>query len=173
MEEIKRNIKLFWASNGKSLLQFLGIVVLVILIIQGLNQYTIAQNKQKAQQKQQNQEQRIQKTTDKSNKEYITKFIEYCNEGKIEEAYKMLSETCKKEKYPTIESFKNNYINKLFTVKRDYNITAEDENYKIAFLEDLLQAGDTENRKQIEDYYKVEDDVLEDKTIYINLYNNI
>ena len=44
MEKIRRQIKLFWTQNGKLLLQIVGISALVILVIQGLNQFAILQN---------------------------------------------------------------------------------------------------------------------------------
>lgn len=178
MEKIRREIRLFWTRNGKLLLQIIGVIALIILVIQGLNQYTILQNKEKSKKMEATQEQRKQEQIQrKKNGEYkslISTFINYCNNEKIDEAYNMLSETCKQEKYLTITNFKENYINKVFDRKKDCEITLQENNiFKIIFWEDLLQAGTIANRKQIEDYYMIEEDVLGNKTIYINLYHNI
>lgn len=177
MEHIRREIKLFWARNGKPLLQIIGFILLVIMVIQGLNQYTILSNKEKAEQELETKEQREtekKKQEDiKEDKEFISKFIDYCNKNNIEEAYQMLSTKCKEKKYLSIKNFKEKYINKIFGDKKDFEITLKEDNiYKIVFLEDILQAGKIENRRKIEDYYRIEEDVLGNKTITINLYNN-
>lgn len=177
MEKIRREIKLFWTRNGKLLLQIIGSIALVILIIQGANQYVIMQNKQKEKEtlshKEEREQEKIKENTNNQYKEYISTFLDYCNNEKIEEAYKMLSENCIKEKYQTIDIFKKNYINKIFNYKKEYQITLQNDIYKITFLEDILQAGTVENRKQLEDYYSVNEDVLGEKSININIYNNI
>ena len=174
MEKIRREIKLFWTRNGKLLLQIIGSISLVILVIQGANQYVIMQNKQKEKETLAHKEEREQeKIKQNIDKEYINVFLDYCKNDRIEEAYNMLSENCKKEKYPTIDFFKKNYINKIYNYKREYQITLQNDIYKITFLEDILQSGKVENRKQLVDYYSVNEDVLGEKTIIINLYNNI
>lgn len=178
MEKIRREIRLFWTRNGKLLLQIIGTIALIILAIQGLNQYTILKNKEEAEKKLINQE-KIEKEKKKKkeiekDKETISKFINYCNEKKINEAYKMLSEDCKKTKYLTITDFEEKYIKKIFEYKKDYEISLQENNtYKIVFLEDILQAGSTEKRNKLEDYYSIKEDVLGDKTININLNDSI
>lgn len=175
MEKIRREIRLFWTRNGKLLLQIIGSIALVILVIQGANQYVIMQNKQKetSAYKEEKEHEKIKDNTDKEYKEYISVFLDYCKNDRIEEAYNMLSENCKKEKYPTIDFFKKNYINKIYSYKREYQITLQNDIYKITFLEDILQAGTVENRKQLVDYYGLNEDVLGEKSININIYNNI
>lgn len=171
MEKIKRKIKLFWTQNGKPLLQILGVILLIILAIQAANQYVIMQNKSEKTLEYQQQKKKSNNT--KVDKNYIDKFIKYCNENNVNEAYKMLSKNCKMEKYPSVEIFRDKYISKIFQYKRDYKIDEEENNYKITFFEDALQSGKIENRGYIEDIYHIEEDVLEGKCININLYNNI
>ena len=58
------------------------------------------------------------KQTEISNSKLISNFIEFCNNGDIQSAYNMLSEKCKNKLFPTMESFKNGYSDKLFNVQR-------------------------------------------------------
>lgn len=178
MENIKRKIRLFFVSYGKLLFKIVGTILLIILIIQGLNQYTILQNKEKEQKmvetRNEREEKKKKKESIENDKIIITQFINYCNNKDISKAYELISEKCKQEKYLTIKDFDEKYINKIFNKKRECQIFYQDDNtYKIFLLEDALQAGATENRNQIEDYYTVEENVLGERTININLYNNI
>ena len=50
----------------------------------------------------------------------IEEFVKYCNDGKKEEAYSLLSDTCKEKNYPSIESFITYYYEPLFKEKRTY-----------------------------------------------------
>ena len=170
MEKIKRKIKLFFVSYGRLLFEIIGGIALIIFIIQSLNQYTISQKKEiikELEATQGEREKEKKKTEDiQENKDFISRFIDYCNDRNIEEAYNMLSDSCKQKQYTTIKKFKDKYINKIFDSKYDYEITLHEENkYKIIFLEDILQAGTIENRKQKEYYYTIEEDVLGNKTI--------
>jgi len=178
MEKIRREIRLFWTRNGKSLLQIIGVIFLIISVIQGLNRYTILQNEEKQEKLLATQEQRekekLQKEKDKDYKNIISTFINCCNNKDIEIAYNMLSKTCKQDKYSTVKEFEEKYINKIFDNKKDCKIILkENKIYKILLLEDILQSGTIENRKQVEDYYSIEEDVLGNMTININLYNSI
>ena len=85
-------------------------------------------------------------------------FIKNCNNGQIENAYNLLSEDCKKYVYPTIESFKNNYINSIFNSQKMYSInTYNVGTYKIRFYEDVLSSGKI-SEEAIEDYYTIIDE---------------
>lgn len=173
MEKIRREIKLFWTRNGKSLLQILGFIAVVILIVQTLNE--LAKVKDNTNISEIDYEQKyIQQEKQNEDKKIILMFIEYCNSSNLLQAYEMLSEECKIRQYPTIEEFKEKYINKVFTTKRDCKITWQQENiYKITFLKDILQTGTLENIEDIEDYYGIKEDVFGNKTLNINLYSNI
>ena len=176
MEKIRREVKLFWTRNGKSLFQVLGFIAVVILIVQGLNQLAKLQNEDESFSitNEQIEKENNKKKKEDEDKNVILTFISYCNNAEIMKAYEMLSADCKKNKYSTIEEFQKKYINKVFKSKKDCEIVVEYENvYKIIFLKDLLQAGTIENRKELEDYYCIVEDVLGNKTININLYNNI
>ena len=47
----------------------------------------------------------------------IIKFIDYCNSGEINSAYELLSDDCKQILFPSIESFLNNYYNRIFLIQ--------------------------------------------------------
>ena len=176
MEKIRREIKLFWTRNGKSLLQIIGFIAIVILIIQALNKYTILKNEYENSKidYEQIEKEKIQKRNEKEDKDFIVSFVDYCNNKDVKKAYDMLSEECKQTKYSTIEQFEQKYLNKVFNNKKDCEIVLQQNNiYKIIFLKDILQSGALENRDDLQDYYTIKEDVLGNKTININLYNNI
>lgn len=166
MENIKREIRLFFVYYGKLISFIIGFIAVIILIIQSLNVYTIKQkeniNNQYSQEEyEQKQEEKEKKTKDK---EYISEFIDYCNEGKIQEAYTMLSDKCKEEKYSTIEEFKKMYVNKIFSINIcKYEIIKENDIYVITLTQDMLITGKTNST--IEQKYQVSG-VLE-RRIYI------
>lgn len=92
----------------------------------------------------------------------IDKFIHYCNNGKVEEAYELLSYECKKVLYPSLEDFTKKYYNRIFTEKKMYVcqawISEEDlYTYRINFTEDMLATGGS-NKTSILDYYTVVED---------------
>ena len=89
----------------------------------------------------------------------VDEFIEFCNNGQIENAYEMLSEECKKNIYPSLEDFTKKYYNKIFSKKRAYNCQAWisqgiTHTYRIDFTEDMLATG-SPAQTSIVDYYTV------------------
>ena len=87
----------------------------------------------------------------------IDNFINYCNSGKIDQAYSILSTECKEELYPTVEDFKNKYIDRIFTEEKSYDsvlwISTKTKNtYRIEIMKDLLANGEREYMP-IEEYY--------------------
>lgn len=87
----------------------------------------------------------------------INEFLTNCVKGNYEEAYSYLSKNCKKDKYPTYESFEKNYClakkmkGKTYVIKRLKN--EEIYKYKIEF-NDMLSSGKKETQK-IVDYYTI------------------
>lgn len=93
----------------------------------------------------------------KKDSNIVDKFLEYCNNGKIIEAYGLLTDDCKKELYPTLEKFKNNYYNTIFAEKREYNLqswitTSKYTVYKIRYTNNILSTGTYEEDNVYEDY---------------------
>lgn len=170
MEDIRRNIKLFFATYGGLLFQIIGIIAIFLFALHSIN-YLYKENNAKAskenivsEQEIKEEEKNIEK--EKEDKQYISEFLDYCNAGKTEEAYSMLSEKCIKEKYQTIDIFKKEYLDKIFIYKKDYEIEKENDMYKVKILEGILESGSIENRNNIISYYKIEESVLK-KYIYI------
>ena len=86
----------------------------------------------------------------------IYEFVDYCNKQEIEKAYNLITEDCKKQMYPTLNSFKGAYYNDVFNGKQR---TCTIENwvgdiYKVRMGEDILSTGkDTGYAK--EDYITI------------------
>lgn len=104
-------------------------------------------------------EEKISEKTSQKQTQIIDNFMSYCNSGNIENAYNLLSENCKEELYPTIENFKSNYCDRIFTENKLYNVQAwivgkQGDTYKINLTEDTLATGKVAV-SSIEDYYTV------------------
>lgn len=82
--------------------------------------------------------------------EYIDKYFNYCNNGEYEKAYELISEDCKKNYYPTLESFKG-YVDEIFKGKKkiyniqSYSIVDDKYTYNIRILDDILANGTSES----------------------------
>lgn len=170
MENIRRSVRLFFVSYGSLLFQIIGIIVIVLFVLRVANHlYTenteneVIENEILQEEIKEN-EQTIKKQ--KENISFISEFLDYCNKGQVEEAYSMLSDKCIKEKFQTIDIFKTEYLNKIFTYKKEYEIENENNLYKVTILEGVLESGGLENRKSIITHYRIEENVLENK-IYI------
>lgn len=87
----------------------------------------------------------------------VNTFLEYCNSKEVEEAYSLVSDECKTEKYPTIEEFKKYYYNDIFEKKRECNLQAwistdEYTIYKIRYSNSMLSTGTYDETDVYEDY---------------------
>lgn len=87
----------------------------------------------------------------------VNTFLEYCNGKKVEEAYDLVSDECKNEKYPTIEKFKEYYYNDIFEKKRECNLQAwistdEYTIYKIRYSNSMISTGTYDETDVYEDY---------------------
>lgn len=116
----------------------------------------------------------VEEETSKENSNIINSFIDFCNNGDIENAYQILSKDCKDKLYPTINDFKDKYFNKIFNNKKSYNIQAwvTEESYytyKIDFKEDMLSTGNASSAS-IEDYYTI---VYQDGEYKLNINSYI
>lgn len=165
MENIRRSIKLFFTIYGGLLFQIIGGIAIFFFVLKGIN-YLYKENSETSSQENLISEQEIIDKQIELEKEeedilFISKFLDYCNDKKVEEAYSMLSEECIKQKYQTMDIFKKEYIDKIFTYKKEYKIEKEDNVYKITILEGILESGSTENRDSIISYYRIDERVLE------------
>lgn len=104
--------------------------------------------------------------------EVIERFTQYCNDGKITEAYNLLSDECKEEVYSTLDSFKNNYYNKVFNGQKR-NVSAEywtSNIYKVQFEQDALSTGIYTEENIIQDYISVIKDENDEPKLNVNSY---
>lgn len=103
----------------------------------------------------------------------ISAFLEKCNNGKIKEAYDLLSTDCKEEMFPVLEKFKNDYTDLVFNTAKTYDIklwmSGKYSIYKISIYENALAAG-VVNNNAIDSYYTV---VEENNDYKININNFI
>ena len=150
----KRKVRLFFVTYGRLLFTILAIIAGIIYGIQKLNNYAIEKKKTEVI----SEDEKVifqQKTQEsKKEKEIISQFIDSCNLEKYEEAYKMLADNSKKEKYTTIDEFRDKFIKKYFNLKiYDYKIQKEKDIYIITLTEDMLSTGKTDSTKQIKVKY--------------------
>lgn len=77
--------------------------------------------------------------------DFIDQYVKYCNEGKYEEAYAMISEDCKNDNFKTISQFKayvsNKFSNeKIYTIQ-NYSNYKDKYIYSIKLYDDILATG--------------------------------
>ena len=82
----------------------------------------------------------------------IEEFIKYCNNHNIQEAYNMLTDECKELLYPDLNTFKTNYIDRIFYITRMYGLENWYDSegfftYYIKYTEDVLATGSTNSRR--------------------------
>ena len=83
----------------------------------------------------------------------VKNFAEYCKNKEYDEAYKLISDECKEERFQSIESFKE-YISNIYTENSHYNINYEDAfdlEFKIEVYDNVIDKGKWEknNLKEI------------------------
>lgn len=90
----------------------------------------------------------------------VRSFVDFCNEGNVEEAYNLLTNECKEKLYPTIEKFKTNYYSKIFNEQKEYNLqswisTGDYNTYRVRYLSDLLATGNYQEAEKTDDYITI------------------
>lgn len=90
----------------------------------------------------------------------IIEFINYCNNEQIENAYELLSDTCKQTLFSTQEKFYNNYYKKIFDGKKTYNIQyissdGDIKTYQVLILDDIMTSGKYDKNKVHEDHMSI------------------
>lgn len=105
----------------------------------------------------------------------IKTFINYCNDGKLDEAYNLLTDECKEKLYPTVEEFKNKYYSIIFKERREYSLQSwvngkGFNTYKVNFTVDILSRGDYDNVEKFEDYITVILNEKNESKLNINSY---
>ena len=86
----------------------------------------------------------------------IEEFIGYCNNKEYEKAYNLISEECKQKDFPNIQTFKENYVDEIFSENKTCNVQAwSGETYLVKITEDLLATGKTLDESYIEEYITI------------------
>lgn len=165
--EIERNIRIFFARYGRLLLFIIGVIFLIITAIQTANKI-VAENIKSRNVILTEEEQKVlleEKTKEEKEKKVIAKWIEYCRNNQLDEAYSMISEECKEE-YKTIEEFNSKIIQKYFSIKViSYKMYQENSIYFIKLQQDFLETGKQNSIITIK--IKIQEDILLGKKIDI------
>lgn len=141
--EIERNIRIFFARYGRLLLFIIGVIFLIITSIQTANRIVAEETNSKKQNLTEEEEKILLDKKEKEDleKNVITKFIDYCRNNQLDEAYKMLSEESKK-KYETVEEFGEEFIKDKFSITViSYKIYRENDDYSVKMQQDFLETG--------------------------------
>lgn len=102
----------------------------------------------------------------------VKEFVEYCNNGKTEEAYNLLTDGCKQNLYPTLEDFKQKYCDRYFNTKKEYSLQSwikkgNNVTYQMRIMEDIISSGQYQSGGTYQDYITV---LEEEKKVNINGY---
>ena len=102
----------------------------------------------------------------------IDTFIKFCNNGDIGKAYNLLTDECKEEVFPSLESFKNKYYNNVFNTYKTYSLQNWfGDTYKIKLTEDSLTTGKVNsNSRYLQEYMTV---VEKDSDYKLNINNYV
>lgn len=182
-------------QNRALIIAIIGIIALIIIIIQVLNSLAkeerIAKERNITNEKINSSTNSSSTTISKENvssmtgetvknsmssKDTIKQFVEYCNQGKIEEAYSMLGDDCKERIFPSIERFKSLYYDRIFYINRMYSLenwytTNKFNTYSIKYFEDILATGNTNSKDNYIDY--ITTTIKEDGKTYISVNSYI
>lgn len=161
-----------WLSNflkrNQSKLKDVGIKLIIVAIVVFIATIIVSFNNNSNNQNATVEEvykptETIIKGSDISKKQYQTDktlvdtFLEYCNNGKVEEAYSLLSDECKEYKYSSLYIFKASYYNDIFKTKKQFNLqswisTSKYTTYKIRYTNDILATGNYDESEIYQDY---------------------
>lgn len=152
----------YFNQNRKTIYKFILIIVFVLLLIKLFDAMAFQENQSRKNMSNslKNESVVIKNTSVISNEsaidggqvdtkkldlaqELINKFITYCNENKIDEAYNLISESCKEELFTSIDVFKTDYYDIIFNNDlRLFNMENWLGNtYKVDIFNDALATG--------------------------------
>lgn len=177
-----QEIRLWYNNHRKKIWITVGIIAAVIIVIQLLNFFASRNNEKK----QNSQEivsskdtiSEIKKDTNvdlsstqsavtgqtvsteklKTASEIIGDFMEFCNQGNIEEAYNLLTDKCKEQMYNSLEAFEQAYYKDVFGGEQKiYSVENWVGNiYKVKISENMLATGKSNEGYSKQDYITVE-----------------
>ena len=164
-------LRRYYNQNRRKIWKVIGICAFVIIIIQIANYWAgqslkkdndkpAVSKKDEYQRESIISDKKIEEKVAKQNNKTIDEFVQYCNDGKIESAYAMLTDECKTALYKNIENFKNYYYNRIFTTKKLYtkeNWYSDDNlvTYRVVYTNDILADGIEKSDETFGDYITV------------------
>ena len=170
-------LRRWYNQNSKTIWKVTGIVAFCIIILQLFNYFakeknSNAQSNLNTQIPSQKEYTDLSLSTDKSvlsndkissgqlnSIETINSFFKYCNEGKVKEAYELLTDECKEKTYPKLRDFKEGYYKIVFDGKKK-NISLENWTgniYKVDITDDLLSTGIYNESSTRQDYITIKE----------------
>lgn len=160
----------FWNQNRKDIIKIIAIIAFIIIIIITVN-ILLENNRSDNQEIEENENRQpnqsvitgieVPTETTQENVNIIEQFIDYCNSQDIENAYDLLSSSCKEEYNNDINVFMQNYYNQIFQTSKTYSMELwlneiDSYTYQIKYYEDnLLATGGTAVNSNLEDYITV------------------
>ena len=162
------NLRRILFENRYQILIVIIAIILILCLIQVLNNIVKQNNQQTKTNSIQSSSYEPQETVilgediteeqQENNTQIMDKFIQFCNAKDIENAYNLLTDECKEVLFQSnIENFNKNYIEKIFTTPKIYNmqswINGYSDTYKVRILDDILSTGNTGN--VVEEYYTI------------------
>ena len=174
-------------QNTKLIILIIGIIAFILLLIGTFSYYASTNQEESASNNNTVEDilaEEINKSKDtimtnttindkdaKNNYNLINTFVEYCNNQDIENAYNLLTEECKENLYPTIESFNKNYVQIMFEEEkqievRNWNEDNEKYTYLVDFMEDIISTGNYNKEVEFQDYITV----VKNEKLNINRY---
>lgn len=99
----------------------------------------------------------VSKASVEKDSQVITAFFDSLNNGKLEDAFNMLTDECKEEMFSTADDLREYYYNNIFDGERK---SFEIENwanktYKVDIVPDMLATGKSNNDEVMQDYITV------------------
>lgn len=119
----------------------------------------------------------VKEEVTEENTEIIKNFVSFCNKKEYQNAYDLLTQDCKEMIFLTLDSFINDYCNKIKFNDIAYELelwyyTGNTYTYRITYFEnDMLATGKVNSSNNIEDYITIVDSE-EEKKLNINAFIN-
>lgn len=165
-----RNFIRYWNQNRRKIIIVIAVIVFAFIIIKILdNMFLNNPNKNETTDEAQKYEPtqsvitgtKVTTEKTKENTEVIGKFVTYCNNSEYENAYNLLTDDCKEEFNNNINIFIQNYVSRIFTNSKTYELDlwlteGNVYTYQIKLYDDnLLATGGISINSNIQDYITV------------------
>ena len=111
-----------------------------------------------------------------NNVEIFKEFVEYCNSKNYQSAYNLLTDDCKEELFPDVQTFTSNYCEEVFDEPKTFNMElwyqyTDAYVYRVTYKTDnILETGIINSGSNIEDYVTI---IETDNDYKLNISNFI